>query len=94
MLAQCVSINCKCISQRVTTEGPRVSGLYPRMQHAPLRLPTHMPEVRCCATFPYRSVLPTYDIGPYTAGAAAPVLLAIFRVLQASAGGVIGLQIA
>ncbi|KAI7836371.1 hypothetical protein COHA_009764 [Chlorella ohadii] len=33
------------------------------------------------------SVLPTYDIGPYTAGAAAPVLLAIFRVLQASAGG-------
>ena len=27
--------------------------------------------------------LPTYDIGPYTAGIAAPILLIIFRVLQA-----------
>lgn len=27
-------------------------------------------------------ILPTYDVGPYTAGLAAPILLTILRLLQ------------
>ena len=30
--------------------------------------------------------LPTYSIGPYTAGLAAPILLTIFRLLQVKGG--------
>lgn len=53
----------------------------------PVCLQLHVATAPCSHLLPppssFLSVLPTYDVGPYTAGKAAPILLGLFRTLQA-----------